>query len=275
LRDIIKNDSIYKQQTAFYKSGETERQIVKYCKNFFGRTDFDRAFVTQINPACNYFYCGEILREEFYSTEKLWSYEACEKHSIFSSQAHYPIKGLHFLLEAIGILAKKYPDIKLYVGGHTIRILPKSFKDYMLQSSYARYCWDIIKKYNLQDKIIFTGVMDTNTMLQQFLKANVFVCPSTMENSPNSLCEAKLLAMPCVASNAGGISNLMQHEEDGYLYPVNWPHMLAYYIDKIFEMKERAADLGQKARENILKLVDPKTNGDRTIEVYRQLMEKN
>ena len=50
--------------------------------------------------------------------------------------------------------------------------------------------------------------------------------------------------------------------------------MLAYYIDEIFEMKEKAAELGQKARENILKIVDPKTNVDRTFEVYKQLVNK-
>jgi len=272
LRDIIRGDSILKWQRNFYKAGKIERQAVEYCKNFFGRTDFDHAFVKQINPDCNYFHCGEILRGEFYSSEKLWSYENCDKHSLFTSQAHYTLKGLHFLIEAMGILAKKYPDIKLHVGGHTIRVIPKNFKDYMCQCSYARYCWSLVKKYNLQDKITFTGVMDTNTMLQQFLKSHVYVCPSTMENSPNSLCEAKLLAMPCVASDVGGISNLMKHKEDGYMYPVNEPYMLAYYIDEIFEMKERAAELGQKARENILKLVDPKTNTDRTIEVYRQLI---
>lgn len=259
----------------FIKAGETELKIIKYCKNFLGRTDFDRAVLTQINPDCNYFHCGEILREEFYSAEKLWNYDACEKHSLFTSQAHYPIKGLHFLLESMGILAKKYPDAKLYVGGRTIKILPKNFQEYMLQSSYARYCYGIIKKYNLQDKIIFTGMMDAASMIEKMLKVNVFVCPSALENSSNALCEAKILGMPCVASNVGGISNLIKHKEDGYLYPFNEPYMLAYYVDEIFQIKERAAELGQKARENILKLVDPKTNAARNLEVYKKLMEKN
>jgi len=275
LRDIVKNDSLMKYQKAFYDSAEVELKIVKYCKNFFGRTDFDRAFVTQINPDCNYFHCNEILRGEFYSSEKLWNYNACEKHSLLMSQAHYPLKGLHFLIEAMGILAEKYPDIKLSVGGYTIRIIPKDFKDYMMQSSYARYCWDMIKKYNLQDKITFTGPIDTNSMLEEFLKAHVFVSPSTMENESNSLSEAKILGVPCTASYVGGVTNRVKHKEDGYLYPFNEPYMLAYYVDEIFQMKERAAELGQKARENILKLVDPKTNAARNLEVYKKLMEKN
>ena len=69
-------------------------------------------------------------------------------------------------------------------------------------------------------------------MKERFLKSNVFVSPSTIENSPNSLGEAMLLGIPCISSDVGGVKNLLKHEEEGYVYQTDAPYMLAYYVKK-------------------------------------------
>ena len=55
-------------------------------------------------------------------------------------------------------------------------------------------------------------------MLDRYLKSSVFVCPSALENSPNSLGEAMLLGMPCVSAAVGGIPSIFTGGEDGLLY---------------------------------------------------------
>lgn len=55
-------------------------------------------------------------------------------------------------------------------------------------------------------------------MRDRYLKSSLFVCCSSVENSPNSLGEAMLLGVPCVSADVGGISSIFTGDEDGILY---------------------------------------------------------
>ena len=57
----------------------------------------------------------------------------------------------------------------------------------------------------LEDKVSFLGPLNAEQMKAEYLRSNVFLCPSSIENSPNSLGEAQMLGVPCVASYVGGI----------------------------------------------------------------------
>ena len=72
-------------------------------------------------------------------------------------------------------------------------------------------------------------------MKERYLLSHVFVCPSSLENSPNSLGEAMLLGVPCVASNVGGIPSMMVGGQDGLLFPPGDIEALASSIIEIFD----------------------------------------
>ncbi len=72
-------------------------------------------------------------------------------------------------------------------------------------------------------------------MKQQFLDANVYVMPSAIENSPNSLCEAQMLGTPVVASYCGGTPTLLTEGETGYFYRYEEYEMLAQIVMRMFE----------------------------------------
>ena len=268
-RDFIKQDNLKQQQKKFADRGKFEIEAIKKAKHIIGRTDWDRACTSQINPSVRYHFCNETLRDEFYKHE--WSLDKCERYSIFISQASYPIKGLHFMLEAMPLILKRFPDTKLYIAGSDIT-KSDTLKDKLRKSSYAKYIEELLKKFNLKDNVIFTGLLDEKLMCARYLKSNVFVCPSSIENSPNSLGEAMILGVPCVASDVGGVADMLKHKEEGFVYQHDAPYMLAYYVCKIFGDEELACKFSQSARAHALQTHDIEKNLKTLINIYKEVI---
>ena len=214
-RDWLKQDSIKQQQQKFVLRGEREKEIVRRVGNVTGRTRFDRYYVEKWNPKVNYYNLNETLRSCFYEGE--WTRENCEPHTIFVSQGDYPLKGLHYLLRAAGELQKQYPDIQIKIAGNSL-VCYQTLKDKLKISAYGRYLRKLIKDQCLEGKVEFLGRLTAEEMKEQYIKSGLYICCSTNENSPNSLGEAMLLGVPCVAANVGGISSIFTHGEDGILY---------------------------------------------------------
>ena len=272
LRDFIKNDNIIMQRNKMKENGCCEVETLQLARYAIGRTTWDYASTKQINPMIKYNFCNEILREEFY--QHVWDINKCEKFSIFISQATYPIKGLHFILEAMPLILKRFPNTKLYISGSDIT-KTDTLKEKLKKTSYAKYIIELIKKYNLADNIIFTGLLDEKQMCERYLKSNVFVCSSSIENSPNSLGEAMILGVPCVASDVGGISDMLVNNEEGFIYQPDASYMLAYYVCEIFGNEKLALRFSENAREHALKTHNREENTKMLTGIYNNIMIDN
>lgn len=238
-RDVLKG-TILHDQKLFEKRAEYENEMICMAKHIIGRTSWDRARSWAINPNAAYHFCNETLRPEFYDGS-VWDYNKCVKHSIFLSQAGYPIKGLHQVLKAMPIILRHYPDTKIRIAGTDIT-KSATWSEKLRLSGYGLYIKRLIKKYQLGDKVTFTGNLNADEMKQEYLQSNVFVCPSTIENSPNSLGEAQILGVPCVASYVGGIPDMMIGNED-YLYRYEEVEKLAYKICCLFASNQQKTDM--------------------------------
>ncbi len=270
-RNIIRKDNVRGLKKLFRNRGKNEIEAIKRTNHIIGRTTWDKACSNQINPQANYHFCNETLREEFYKHQ--WDVNDCEKHSIFLSQGQYPIKGLHYMLEAIPLILKRFPKAKVYISGKDIT-KSDSIKDKLLMTYYGKYIKKMIKKLNLERNVVFTGPLDEKKMCQRYLKSHVFVCPSSIENSPNSLGEAMILGVPSVASYVGGIPDMLKDKEEGFLYQHDAPYMLAQYVCEIFENQDLALKFSKNARERALKTHDRDENTRRLIEIYNEIVSK-
>lgn len=261
--------SIEEEKIIFEKHGKCEIESIRMVRHVIGRTEWDRACVGTINPMVDYHFCNEILRDMFYKEAGTWRYEECHKYSIFVSQASYPIKGFHYLLEALSIVIRSFPDTQVYVAGADV--LAEKQKH-----SYGFYLNKLIVQFDLADHITFLGNIMEEQMVRQYKDANVFVSPSTIENSPNSLREARMIGVPSVVSYVGGAYSGIDFGMDGFLYPHDEPVLLAYYINKVFENED---NLCMRFSENSVKKV-LKENGafkvaDSNVAIYKEILEKD
>ena len=265
-RDLIKSDGILKQQKEFIRRGLFELEAIASVNHIVGRTEWDMACTKQINPRATYHKCNEILRDSFYNN--IWNIEKCEKRSIFISSASYPIKGFHNVLEAINITKKQYPDTKVYVAGNSI-----IKKNALKESSYAKYLKRVIRNYNLDENIFFLGSLNDIQMCKQYLKANVFVSASSIENSPNSLAEAMILGVPVVSSYVGGVMSMLEHGKEGFLYQADAPYMLAHYIMSLFFDDVGAAEIGSNGRKRASATHDRNYILEQYYNMYKEILK--
>ena len=121
-----------------------------------------------------------------------------------------------------------------------------TFKDRLRRSGYGNYINGLLKQYKLQKNVIFLGRLTEQEMITEYLKAHVFVCPSSIENSPNSLGEAQILGVPTISSYVGGIPDMTENGVAGLLYRFDEIEMLSNCIFQIYNIDSLAIELSKK-----------------------------
>ena len=268
LRDVLKQDSIWQQQDKYKQRGVHEIEALKLTGHVTGRTDFDMHEMDRINPNAVYHFMNETMRAPFYSGS--WNPGHCEKYSIFLSQGDYPLKGFHFLLQAMPKVLEQYPDAMVYVAGSNL-LEKATLKDRLKRSAYGRYLGKLIRQNHLSQHVVMLGRLTAQQMKEQYLRSNVFVCPSILENSPNSLGEAMLLGVPCIASKVGGIPNMLEESQDGMLFPAGDSEALADRIIEMFQKEELARQYSINAKRHAYRTHDGDVNYRHLLDIYEDI----
>lgn len=264
-RDIIRGGML-RGKKSFRKRGEFEKKMIQSVQHVIGRTSWDHAHVKAINPHCTYHFCNETLRDTFYSGEH-WEYDKCHPHTIFVSQSLNPFKGLHQLIKALPGVLRKFPDTHIFVAGED-PTLGFETSNWWRLTGYGRYLKRLILRLNVREHITFIGNIAAERMKEELLKCNLFVMPSAIENSPNSLGEAQILGTPCIASYVGGIMDMMRGNEDN-LYRYEETEMLVEKIFTVFNHKEKQVDMSAIAAQRH----DPQKNVNDLLRIYHDITQ--
>ncbi len=269
-RDFIKQDNIEKQQEKFRLRGRNEVEALKLVNNITGRTAFDQKAAADINPDAKYYSMNETMRSPFYHDK--WELAYCRKHRIFFSQADYPLKGFHYLLQAMPKILLHYPDTEIVVAGNSV-VNYKSIKDKIRIGGYGKFLRSYINDWELEDRIEFLGQLSEEEMKEQYLLCHTFVCASSLENSPNSVAEAMLLGVPVIASNIGGIPSLITDNKDGLLFPKGNVEQLSSRIIELWDNEELQNRLSTNARVRAARTYNPDKNYERLLEIYHCIVD--
>ncbi|MBQ2828565.1 MAG: glycosyltransferase [Clostridia bacterium] len=246
---------------------KTDKMIkkVKYC---IGRTHFDKAEAERINPEIKYFSCNRILRSDFYSYN--WDVEKAEKHKLFGIRSEIPYKGLHYAVKVIAKLKEKYPDVLLEVPGGLKVDEPLSSI-----ASYPKYINELIEKYGVRENISFLPSLNPQEIAEHMMSSRAFYQYSVIENSPNSLAEAQVMGVPSVASDVGGTSSYAEDGVSGLLFEVDNIDECVEKISRIFEEDELCLTLSANEKKLAEERHDVKTNTEKLILIYREIISKN
>jgi glycosyltransferase involved in cell wall biosynthesis len=242
-------------QREYARGAKYEQEILAGPSSFLGRTDWDRAYVMAANPAAKYYHVGEILRPTF--KDFSWDLSKCEPHTVLFTNCGHPRRGTEILLRAMQIVRREFPNAKLRLAGHIGK-----------RRGYDRFLRRKIAESGSSDSIELLGYLNPNELGVELTRAHVFAISSYAENSPNSLCEAMQVGVPCVAAYSGGIPSLVEHGRTGLLFPRGEAPVLADSIIRIFRDDDLARRISRAARVVAAERHDPPRIISQLLEAY-------
>ncbi len=166
-------------------------------------------------------------------------------------------KGIHLLIEAIARLRSEFPSLHCVIVG-----------DGPEHSNLLR----LTRERHLESVVFFVGMRNDIPDLLSLL--DVFVLPSLEEGIPQSLTQALAMQCPVVASNVGGVPEVVQDGQTGLLVPPQDPDFLADKIAYFFRHPAQGKRMGQAGREAIVKNFSLESMLDKTEQLYADLWER-
>lgn len=233
--DFYRGTFLLNAKHSFKMRAKCEEFVLKNVGHVVGRTRWDKDHVLAINPALSYHFMNETLRASFYEPP-YWDIERCQRYTIFVSNSGSPLKGAHKVLEALPIILRDYPDTKVHFCGSSV--MNNDLRSLMRMQGYHLYLRRLVRKLGIESHVEFLGQLSEKEMKQAFLDAHVYVMPSAIENSPNSLCEAQILGVPAVAAYVGGTPDLVDNGTSGFLYRYEEVEQLAFLVKDIFSCSD-------------------------------------
>lgn len=146
----------------------------------------------------------------------------------------YPTKGHHILLPALSMLQKQGYEFECLLIG-----------DGYLKSQVMTQA----RLLGLSEKVHFTGWRDDVPQILATL--DLFVLPSIKEGFPFAILEAMASGLPIVATDVGGIAEVISHGQNGLLVPPKRADLLANAISGLMSDPKRRRELGERARLSV------------------------
>lgn len=260
LANTIKGNNPAFDFKRFRNQGIRESKVLKSANYVMGRTDWDKLITKLYNPEIQYFHVDEVLRPLFYEVTNIAL--SNKTFTIISTLSPTIYKGIDVVLKTAKKL-KEFADFNFkweIIGVENDDPLLKHFEK--------------SEKINHQEvNISCSGRKTPEEMIELMQQADVFVHPSYIDNSPNSVCEAQMLGLPVIACNVGGVATLIEHDNTGFLVPSNGVFELTHYLinlknDVAFRKRiGEQSKLKAETRHNRKKIVDE------LLDVYYRIIE--
>lgn len=180
-------------------------------------------------------------------------------HMIFACRQLFPRKGIRFLLEAGAELKSQFPDLKIVLAG-----------DGFERPELARLAAEL----GIASDVTFLGWVPNIDLPQYYRAAAVSVIPSLEEGFGIPAAEAMGCEVAVVASDAGGLPEVVENGVTGIVVPRGDAKALAQAIGSLLADPQRRRVMGQAGRERALRLFDWDRSAQQFEEIYREVASR-
>jgi glycosyltransferase involved in cell wall biosynthesis len=163
------------------------------------------------------------------------------------------VKGIDILIKAMPLILKEIPSANLMIAG---------------RGPEEGNLKQLTRGLSLTDHVHFKNTVNqSQDLLPTF---DVFVMPSLMEGLGLSVMEAQACGIPVVASRVGGLVDLIEDGQSGYLVAANDPAALANRIIEVLRHPDQSKIMANQARSNIEHYFSAEIMARKTFQVYEQ-----
>lgn len=165
------------------------------------------------------------------------------------------VYGIDILLRAFGIFRDRHPGEEA-----VLRIVGSGSRERDLKS--------LSRDLGLDAGGIFLGALPNSEVPAFLSDLDIFVVPSRMESFGVAAVEAQACGLPVIASDTGGLPEVVRDGSSGLIVPPEDPVALADAMERLYRDPELRARMGSEARKNVERLYDWSRNVDAMIGIY-------
>jgi glycosyltransferase involved in cell wall biosynthesis len=167
-----------------------------------------------------------------------------------------PEKGHEYAIKAMPEILRRFPDARLVLVG---------------DGPSRTYLEDLCERVGVKERVIFLGFRkDVEKIAIDF---DVILMPSLSEGLPLALLESMALGKPVVASEVGGIPEVIKDGINGVLVPPGDAGALAEKVVGLLISDKLRENLGKNARQTILSQFTARIMAEKTLRIYDELMK--
>ena len=139
----------------------------------------------------------------------------------------------------------------------------------------------LVGKLGLTDKVRFHGAATAQEIIEALHRADMALAPSVRASDGdadapvNTLKEAMATGLPVIATDHGGIPELVMHGENGFLVPERSPPKIAQRIRTLAAMPEQWADMGKNGRRKVIEDYGLAAVAEKTLAAYGLALERS
>lgn len=171
-------------------------------------------------------------------------------------------KGIHTIFEALPRIMNQYSNVEMrFIGNYDIT-------DSVLNDSFYHYFYKTYGDEAWADRVYFLGQVSNKEKEQEFSDCDIFIAPSLYESFGIILIEAMSAMKPVIGCRVGGMQEIVEDNETGYLIQPENSHELIERLETLISKPELRKSMGEKGYERFENSFSNDAMTRNTLKVY-------